>query len=197
MSAQVAFAIAFVAVVRRRGGLAAMASGTAAYATVSLVIVWMPSAVAIVASLAALVLGPRLLLESPTPAPAPGNTLASTVTRAVVASATVALTLSVARLAGPVSAGATAAYPVVSATLALLILRARGKDAASQALNGLCRGLPGYFGFCLAVALATPHFGVVFALPFALLICLTTYRITWRTVRPPHAATPIARPVSP
>jgi len=109
----------------------------------------------------------------------------STATRAVVASATVALTLSVARLAGPATAGATAAYPVVSATLALLILRARGKDAASQALNGLCRGLPGYFSFCLAVTLATPHFGVVFAVPFALVICLATYRITWQTVRPP------------
>jgi len=185
VSAQVAFAIAFAAVVRRRGGLAAMASGTAVYATLSLVIFWMPSAVAIVASLAALALGPRLLLDGPTPPPAAGNTLMSTATRAVVASATVALTLSVARLAGPATAGATAAYPVVSATLALLILRARGKDAASQALNGLCRGLPGYFSFCLAVTLATPHFGVVFAVPFALVICLATYRITWQTVRPP------------
>ncbi|MGP8208297.1 MAG: hypothetical protein ACLQVK_19995 [Acidimicrobiales bacterium] len=195
VSAQVVFAMAFVAVVRRHRGLIALLCGTAAYAALSLVIVWVPSAVAIGASLIALVMGPRLLLAGPKPAPVAGHMLTNSATRAVVAAAIVALTLSIARLAGPATAGATAAYPVLSATLALLILRSRGKDAAAQALSGLCRGLPGYFSFCLAMALATPHVGVAFAVPFSLAVCLITYRVTWRTVRPSRVPTPMTEPV--
>jgi hypothetical protein len=194
VSAQVAFALAFVVVLRRRRGLSALLCATAAYAALSFVIAWVPSAVAIVASLAALVLGPRLLRDGPQPPPLAGHTLTNSVTRAVVASAMLALTLSIARLAGPATAGATAAYPVLSATLALLILRSRGKDAAAQALNGLCRGLPGYFSFCLSIALATPYVGVACAVPISLAICLITYRITWQTVRPARAPTPMTEP---
>jgi hypothetical protein len=191
VSAQVAFAIAFAGVVRRRGGLVAMVSGTAAYISVSVAVAWTPPVIAILASLAALVLGPRLLLDGDATSAPAGHTLLGAVARAVVASATVALTLGMARLAGPATAGATVAYPVVSATLALLILRARGRDAAAQALKGLCRGLPGYFGFCLATALVAPHVGVVLAVPLSLAICLSVYRITWHAVRPAQALTRI------
>jgi hypothetical protein len=192
VTAQVAFAIAFAFVVRRHGGLAAMVSGTAVYVTVSLAIVWIPAPVAIVASLLALVLGPRLLLGNRTPGPAGSHNAATTFTRAAVGTAAVGLTLLIARLAGPATAGATAAYPIVSATLALLILRSRDNNAAALALSGLCRGLPGYFSFCFTMALATPFVGVVLAVPLSFTVCLATYRITWQTVRPSPAPLPVA-----
>ena len=192
VTAQIAFAIAFAVVLRRRGGLASMLSATAVYAIISLAVVWIPAPVALAASMLAVVFGPRLLLGGPASGPSRGNNAAATVTRAIAGSAAVGFTLLIARLAGPTTAGATAAYPIVSATVALLILRSRGKVAAAQALSGLCRGLPAYFSFCLTMALTTPYVGVVLAVALSLTVCLATYRITWQTVRPSPATVPVS-----
>jgi hypothetical protein len=184
VSAQVAFAVAFAALVGRRGGVTALLAATGAFAALSLVIAEIPTALAIAASLPALVLGPRLVPAGTAPRPVEGSGFADAAVRGAVAALAVAVSFGVARAVGPATAGATAAYPALSATLALLVLRARGAGAAERALRGLCCGLPGYLGFCVTMALVTPRLGVVAAIPIALGACLLVFRATWSAVRP-------------
>jgi hypothetical protein len=187
VGAQVAFAVVFAAAVRR-GGLAALLAGTAAFAALSLVIAEIPVALAITAAVPALALGPRLVPDDVPSGPVEGNGVAEAAVRAAVAALAVAVAFGVARALGPATAGATTAYPALSATLALLVLRARGAGAAARALRGLCCGLPGYLGFCVTIALVTPRIGVVAAVPLALGACLVVFRATWSAVRPAAAA---------
>ena len=90
------------------------------------------------------------------------------------------------RLAGPEVAGAVAAFPTISATLALAVVAGDGRAAGAHALSGLVRSLPCYLAFCLAVALAAPAAGIA-AVPLGLLACLAAAGATWRAV-------PVARP---
>jgi hypothetical protein len=191
VAAQVAFAVVFAAVVRRRGGAAALLAATAVFAALSLVIAAVPTAVAIAAAMPALVLGPRLLPDDGAAGAVEGNGIGETAVRAAVATLAVAMAFAVARALGPATAGATTAYPALSVTFALLVLRTRGAGASARLLRGLCCGLPGYLGFCLTMALATPRIGVVVAIPFALATCLVVFGATWRAVRP---APPLAEP---
>jgi hypothetical protein len=184
VSAQVAFAVAFAAVVGPRGGATALLAGTAAFAALSLVIAEIPTVLAIAASLPALVLGPRLVPDGAAPGSVRGRGFAEAAVRGAVAAFAVAVAFGVARALGPANAGATAAYPALSATLALLVLRSRGAGAAARALRGLCCGLPGYLGFCVTMAFVTPRLGVVAAIPIALGTCLVVFRATWSAVRP-------------
>ena len=93
--------------------------------------------------------------------------------------------LGVTRVAGPAVAGTVGAFPAMSATLTLLVLRRRGRAAGAHILHGLVCGLPGYLGFCLTVALVAPAGGIAVAVPVALGVCLVAYRMTWRAVRLP------------
>jgi hypothetical protein len=57
---------------------------------------------------------------------------------------------------GPQLGGTIAAFPVMSGSLALLVHRAQGAQAAVGVLRGLVQGLGGYFAFAATVALLAP-----------------------------------------
>jgi hypothetical protein len=203
VGAQVAFAVAFSAVLRRRGGTLGLACATAAFAGASLLIAGLPAPAAMAAALPALAVGPRLL---PAAERAVGEGerlgLGGTAIRAAVAALSVAGVLGVVRAAGPAAAGVIGGFPALSATLALLILARSGRRAAAHAIRGLVCGLPGYLAFCATVALLVPLVGVGAAVALALGACVVALRVTWRAVRhatprrmapsPPSAAPRIA-----
>jgi hypothetical protein len=178
--AQVAFAVAFATVMVRRGGLAGLLAGTAAFAGVSLLVAGVPATAATAAAIPALLIGPRVLPDhGAEPTGADDRRYRDTAIRAAVASIAVGAVLAVAGLAGPSAAGMIGAYPALSTALVLLIVPSRGTRAAADALAGLVRGLPGYLTFCLAVAIAAPFVGVLVAVPLSLGVCLVTYGVTY------------------
>src|SRR6478752_2569160 len=70
----------------------------------------------------------------------------------VVVIAIVGAALLAADVFGPGVAGIVAAFPTLSATFVLLLVRARGREAGACALAGLIVGLRGYLAFCVLVA---------------------------------------------
>jgi hypothetical protein len=178
--AQVAFAVVFAAVLVRRGLLLGGAAGALAYLACSLLLAGVPTALAIAAAVPALLLAPGLIAPGGPPAttaPHWRSVLVSCAAGTIVV-ATALLTI---RLAGPVAAGAAAAFPTVSTTVAVAVVRRAGPDAGAHALAGLVRSLPCYLAFCLVVVLAAPAVGPS-AVALALLACLAAGRLTWRAV---------------
>ena len=102
----------------------------------------------------------------------------------VVASVVVATALVTIRR--PIAAGATAAFPTVSATLiGGPASRASGRCACARRARPQP---PCYLTFCLVVVAAAPTVGLP-AIFIALLACLAAGRITWRAVPlPPRVA---------
>jgi hypothetical protein len=146
VGAQVAFALAFAAVIVRRGPLAGAVAATAAFTAVSLAIALVPAWVAIACAAPALLA--RVKGADPTGSGGPVNPWVG----AVIVMAVVAVALWVADASGPGWAGIVAAFPTLSGTFALLVARARGRAAAASALGGLIVGLRGYLAFCVVVA---------------------------------------------
>jgi hypothetical protein len=176
--AQVAFALCFATLVTRRGGAAGLLAGALAFTLVSLLVALVPLPLAIASALPALLLAPTFLKGSG-PFMLRGRKKACSernrsvpLVGAVAAMAMVGAALGTAELAGPAAAGTIGAFPALSATLALVLIRSRGVGAAAAALGGLIGGLRAYLAFCLAVVLAAPAFGVVVAVPLALVACL-------------------------
>ena len=97
------------------------------------------------------------------------------------ASILVAAAILTTRLAGPVAAGAIAAFPTLSTTLLIAVAARDGRAAGAQVLVGLSRSLPCYLTFCLVIAAATPSLGLP-AIALALMACAAAGRITWRAV---------------
>jgi hypothetical protein len=192
VGAQVAFAVAFGTVLRRRGGAVGLACATATFAGVSLLVAGVPAPVAMAAALPALAVG-RRLLPAAERAAAEGERFGpgGTAIRAAVAALSVAGVLGAVRVAGPAAAGAIGGFPALSATLALLILARRGPRAAAHAVRGLVCGLPGYLGFCVTVALVAPLAGVGVAVALALGTCAVACGATWRAVRLPARPQPV------
>jgi len=183
--AQVAFGVVFAAVLVRRGAAGGLAAGMLAYLAGSLALAALSAAAAIACAIPVLALAPRLMDHGRPRLGAPRPRSATALTGAG-ASAIVAAAVLSSRLAGPEMAGAVAAFPTISATLALAVVSGDGRAAGAHALTGLVRSLPCYLAFCLAVALAAPAAGIA-AVPLGLLACLAAAGATWRAV-------PVARP---
>jgi hypothetical protein len=145
--AQVAFALAFAAIIVRRGSLAGLAAATLAYVAVSLVVELIPAWLATVAAIPALAAN----LKVPGTFKFEGDPVDARI-GAVVVFAIVGASLLVADVFGPGMAGIVAAFPTLSATFVLLLARVRGPEAAACALRGLVIGLRGYLAFCVVVA---------------------------------------------
>ena len=187
--AQVVFAAVFAAVLTRRGLLLGGAAGTLAYAACSLGIASVPNAVIVASAVPALALAPRLISHSRPRVGSPRG-WPTTVLTCAAGSMIVAVAVLTSRIAGPVAAGAVAAFPTMSTTLVAAVVTRDGPLAGAHALAGLIRGLPCYLTFSLVVVLGAPSMGSP-ALALALLACLTTGHLTWRTVpRAPRVATP-------
>lgn len=183
--AQIAFALAFAAFIRS-GALAGFGAGVAAYAAVSIAL---PEPAGLALAVPVLLLASRFGGVPSTEAkPArarrrsgresrrPGELAV----RAGVAALFVAAIYVAMTLVGPQVAGAVAAFPAMSGSLALLIRRAEGPEAARQALRGLVHGLGGYFAFAGTVALIAPSPA---AIPAGLIACAVVGRVAWRAVR--------------
>ncbi|MEU7868980.1 hypothetical protein [Dactylosporangium sp. NPDC049140] len=127
---QVAFAVALA----RAGGGAAvrLAAGTAAYVVCTFALLWLPMPVAVALGIPALAAGRRLVAPG---MPEPGRSSSPALT-CVASAAVVAGALGTAAAVGPVAAGVVAAFPAMSATLAVAVtLRGRSR-AASDARTG-------------------------------------------------------------
>jgi len=185
---QVVFAVVFAAVLTRRGLFLGAAAGTLAYVAFSLGISGVPNALILASAAPALAVAPRLISHSRPRIGSPRHWSATVLTCAA-ASLIVAATVLTSRLAGPVPAGAVAAFPTMSTTLAVALVTRDGPLAGAHALAGLIRSLPCYLTFCLVIALGAPSVGLP-ALALALLACLATGHLTWRSVpRAPRVAT--------
>jgi hypothetical protein len=201
--AQVAFAIAFAAVIARAGSVAAggdavaaggdasrrrlarvvagLAAATAAFAALSLVIATLPPGVAIAAALPALALGRYLLDGGNRVAEDREGGAAELLARAVVALIFILAVLTAVRTSGPSLGGAIAAFPALTATLAVMIGRTRGPVAVGHLLAGVVQGLTGYLAFCVALAFAAPGLGLA-AAPLAAAACAAAYAASLRGV---------------
>jgi hypothetical protein len=176
--AQVAFGVVFAGVLVRHGLARGAAAGFAAYVACSLAD--LPTALLVTAAIPLLALAPRLM---PTGQPRRGSTRrwSTTAVTCLIASGIVGAAVLTSRLAGPETAGAVAAFPTVSTTLAISVAGRDGAVAGTHALTGLIRSLPCYLAFCLVIAIAAPTTGLA-AIALALLACLAAARATWRGV---------------
>jgi hypothetical protein len=182
--AQVAFAAAFALAVAQRGGWVGALAGVVAFGGVSLAVELMPVELAIAAAVGALVAVPGRRPEHRVDAPGGPPTPGATVIGAAATIALVGSALTAAELAGPAAAGTVGAFPAVSAVLALVIARSRGRRSAANALKALAGGLRGYLAFCLAVATAAPVFGVGPAVALGLAVCAAQSLLPRNSVRP-------------
>lgn len=180
VAAQVAFGVVFAGVLVRRGLVLGVLAGAGAYGLGSVVVAHVPAAVALGAAVTALAIAPRLMPRG-RPSPASGARWTTTALSGAAAAAIVAAAVLSSRLAGPEIAGAVAAFPTISTTIAVVLVRRDGRSAGAYALGGLVRSLPCYLSFCLVVVLAAPSIGLV-AVPLALLAGLAAARVTWRSV---------------
>jgi hypothetical protein len=193
VAAQVAFAVTFVEALRQRGLLVGLLAGAAGYAAASAALACLPPAAGVTAAVVALLVGHRLVRPDPaeTSAAVPRRRR-DTALACLVPALIVGAVIGISRLAGPVAAGAIAAFPTLSATLAISIGRFSGRPAAARALEGLVRSLPCYLAVCLVVALTAPAIQLLPAVAVALVACVATGKLTWRTL-PMPAAPALAR----
>jgi hypothetical protein len=178
--AQVMFGVAFAGVLIRRGPVLGIAAGGLAYVACSIAVADVPAALAVASAIAVLGFAPRLMAGGrPRPgSPRRWSTTALTCAAASVVAGAAVITI---RLAGPETAGAVAAFPTTSTTLAVAVVARDGALAGAHALTGLVRSLPCYLAFCLVVALAAPATGFA-AIALGLLACLGAAGATWRGV---------------
>jgi hypothetical protein len=188
VAAQIAFAVTSVAALRRRGLLVGVLAGGAGYVAASAVLACLPPAAAATAAVGALLAGPRLVRPDPAETSAAvRRPRRDTALACLVPALIVGAVVGVSRLAGPGAAGAIAAFPSLSATLAISVGRFSGRPAAARALGGLVRSLPCYLAFCLVVAITAPAIQLLPAVAVALAAGVATARLTWRTVPTPVA----------
>jgi hypothetical protein len=95
--------------------------------------------------------------------------------------------LTAVRLAGPGLGGAIAAFPALTATLAVMIGRERGPVPVAHLLAGVVNGLTGYLAFCVALAFTAPGLGLA-AAPLAAAACAAGYAASWQGDRMRAAA---------
>ena len=178
--AQAVSAIVAAAPVVRRGRTASAVAGVLAYLLVTAGVAAVPEPVAVALAVPALIVAARLT-PAPPPRAAESRHWSVTLMTCVACAVVVGGAVLSAQLAGPVIAGAVAAFPTTSTVLAMASSIRAGAPAAVSVLVGLVRSLPCYLTFCLVVALLAPAVAL-FAVPVALLACGGVGLLTWRTV---------------
>ena len=180
VSAQVVLALVVATVLLRRGLVLGLVAGVTSYVAWSLLIARLPISAAVVLAVVLLAAGPRLMpsvADRTPPTPAWWTTLLTCLGATFLVTATVLAS----RYAGPQLAGALAAFPAVSLTLAMAVGRRDGRLGGARVLDGLVRGLPSYLAFGLVVGLAAPRLGLA-ALLLGMLAAVATAFVTWRGV---------------
>jgi hypothetical protein len=195
VAAQIAFAVCAVVAIRRRNLGQGLMAGVLGYAGMSLLLEGLPAMLAAAAAIPALLAGPRLVASrEPSSRSQVARRRARPEVLCLVAALIVGGAMVTSRLAGPSAAGAIAAFPVMSATLAIALGRSGGRLAAAWALQGLVRSLPCYLTFCLVVATTARSLPLPWSIALALTASVITGRLTWKRV--PVAVTPAPAPVS-
>jgi len=183
--AQITFAASFAAALRCRGLPASALAATAGYTAASLLLAMIPPHARLAAAIIALMIGPRLIARPPAPlTTTPRGSNRDTTVSCLAAGLIVTATMLTTRIAGPVAAGTIAAFPTMSATLAISIALRSGQPAAINALQGLARSLPCYLSFALVIAVTAPTLPLLASGAIGLVACTATGRLTWRTL--PH-----------
>ena len=186
--AQLCFAVVFAAVLARRGVLVGLAAGALAYLAASLLLAPLPTLLAVALAIPAFRLAPRMIAANRPRVGSPRRWAITAMTCAA-ASAVVGAAVLTSRVAGPATAGAVAAFPTVTTTLAIAVVARDGRRAGAHVCAGLTRSLPCYLTFCIVVVATEPRVGLL-ATVAALLGCVITGRLTWRSVPvAPHPAT--------
>lgn len=180
VAAQVVFAVVFAAVLTRHGLRFGSVAGTLAYGACSVGLCRLPDVLPIVAAVPLLAVAPRLI-NSSRPGIGSPRRWPTTAMSCAAAAIIVGAAVFTSRLAGPVAAGAVAAFPTMSTTLAVAVVMRDGSLAGAHVLGGLIRSLPCYLTFCLVVVLAAPSVGLP-AVALALLGCVAAGCIAWRAV---------------
>ncbi len=187
--AQIAFAASFAVALRHRRLPASALAATAGYTAASLLLAMIPPDARLAAAIIALRIGPTLITQPPAPlSTTPRGSNGDTTLSCLAAGLIVTATTLTSRIAGPVAAGTIAAFPTMSATLAISIALRSRQPAAINALQGLTRSLPCYLTFALVIALTAPTLPLLASGAIALVACTATGRLTWRTLPRPIPA---------
>lgn len=137
VAAQIGFAVCAVAAIRRRDLGQGLMAGTLGYAAMSVLLEGLPAVLAAAAAIPALLAGPRLVASrQPSSRPKVAQRRAGPELLCLVAALIVGGVMVTSRLAGPSAAGAIAAFPVMSATLAISLGRSEGRLAAAPGAPG-------------------------------------------------------------
>ena len=178
--AQACFAVVFAAALARRGLFRGLGAGAQAYLVAALLLAPLPMPLAVALSIPALGLARRMIAASRPQVGSPRRWPTTAMTCAA-ASVVVAVAVLTSQLAGPATAGAVAAFPTVTTTLAVAVVARDGRRAGVHVCVGLTRSLPCYLAFCLLVVAAEPRVGLL-ATAVAVLGCVVTGGLTWRSV---------------
>ena len=179
----ITYAVTFTITAPRWGAIRGFIAATVAYVTASLLLIPLPSVGRIVLGIIAIAVGSVFMGRRPAPSE-PLQAASPTQQRlSLVSGAVVVAGISLAnKLAGPELAGAVAAYPVMTTTLALFIAHRSGPVQATEALRGLVGSVPIYLVYCLAFAVTVTRTPPLVAMLLATIAALATAAVTWRRV---------------
>jgi hypothetical protein len=187
--AQVVFGLLFGAVLTRWGLLAGSAAGTLGYLAASVALDRLPQDVAVVLALTALAGGTRLVTSENPRVSRPRRPSATAVVCLSAAAVVLGSTLA-SRVGGPVAGGAAAAFPTMSATLAVAVTTQGSRSDGADVLTGLVRSLPCFFVFALTIAICARHLGL-WSFAIAAIAAITAAALTWHhTNTPTHTSRP-------
>jgi hypothetical protein len=189
VAAQVVFGLLFGAALTRWGLLAGGAAGTLGYLAASVALGRLPQDVAVLLALTALAGGTRLARSENSRASRPRRPSATALVCLSAAAAVLGSTLA-ARAGGPAVGGATAAFPTMSATLAIAVTAQGSRSEGASVLTGLVRSLPCFFAFALTIAIFARPLGL-WSFAIAAIAAVTVAAFTWHyTNTPKHARRP-------
>ncbi|MDQ2913229.1 MAG: hypothetical protein M3T56_08230 [Chloroflexota bacterium] len=191
VAASALFAVAYAAVARRHAWPASLAVASLAFAGAVVMLratpldsgLPLPLLALYAGSVAAAIIGIRLIPAPRTLEDAPEPPRWDLPVRMVVATALVIVITSAAPLIGPQLSGLLTTYPVYAGVLAVFAHAQRGGAAAAQVVRGLCYGILAFATFFLAIGALVDRAGIVPAFAAAafgaiLVQAITLTRIT-------------------
>ena len=185
IAAQAAHLLVLSHVAKRRGWLASLLAGWAAFAIVGCAVGALPLSASIATALAVGGLGaawrwlPPVRGHTPPPAVPPVELRL----RVAAAFALAAAILWSAPILGPVASGVLLSMPITGSILPPFTLALYGHDALARLARGFVAGLSGFTAFFLVVAVALPPWGIAPAFIAAVVAALAGVGLAGRLVR--------------
>jgi hypothetical protein len=184
--AQAAHLLALGHMGRRRGWLAALAAGWAAFAATALALslATLTPVLALAFALAGLAFAWRFLPRAQGDATRPEIPPMELRLRLVAALGLAGLILWSAPVFGPVVSGILLSLPITGSITPPFTLALYGPGALARLLRGFVVGLSGFSAFFFVLAVALPAWGIAFAFTAAILAALAALFCANRLVRP-------------